>query len=408
MAKERSDQKEFSDLMQYLLNPGKEKAKDYLVFPLFKKLFGSRFKKESDAQGADSYIEGQLLVELKSDYKSHIAGFYQALHYAKLGLTFSAVCVIAQKFIALWKVNKIPDYAKRLSAEADATVAPSAIGILNASRTTKAQAAEIRNAAVFKLLPEDVEGLFKTDSNAALHEFVQVLKHLEAERIQINTHNFIDHITQLEKFFDDPLDAVHCFYAIVGFWDVTSTVAFDERREKTLVFGDKGTRYSEELPIKPRFHREFKKFVESRFVFTNEGSGLTVDYYFSRFDEVITRLKPEYAKQHGIFFTNSNLSKFALWFVQQYFEKRLSDKYIVLDPAGGSGNLVTSWKGHLKRKIISELQPDLLKTIERRMQLDPVEIEGGFTIIPKTSTHAGVVSRIFRFFVYPPEGDSTA
>ena len=139
----------------------------------------------------------------------------------------------------------------------------------------------------------------------------------------------------------------------------------------------KGTQFSEELKIKPRFHDELKKFVESRFVFTNEGSGLTVDYYFSRFDEVITRLKPEYAKQHGIFFTDNNLSKFALWFVHEFFEKRLSDKYIVLDPAGGSGNLVTSWRGHLKHKIVSELQPDLLKTIERRMKLDPEQIEGG-------------------------------
>jgi hypothetical protein len=130
--------------------------------------------------------------------------------------------------------------------------------------------------------------------------------------------------------------------------------------------------------------------LEQRFVFTNEGSGLTVDYYFSRFDEVITRIKPEYAKQHGIFFTDSNLSKFALWFVHEYFEKRLSDKYVVLDPAGGSGNLVTSWRGHLKHKIISELQPDLLKTIERRMKLDPDQIDGGFTIIPKTSKNEGL------------------
>jgi hypothetical protein len=390
MAKEKTDWDQLNNLKEYLLNPGTEKAKDHLVFPLFKKLFGSKFKKESDAEGADIYIEGKLLVELKSDYNDYLKGFYQALHYAKLGLTFSAICVVAQRFVAVWKVNKIPDHAKRLSAEADAAMAPNTIGTQNAKRTTKARANEILNAAVFRLVPEDLEGLFKRDFDTALPEFVQVLMNLEAERIQVNTHNFIDHIAQLERFFEDPLDAVHCFYAIVGFWDVTSTVAFDERSDKVRCFGKKGTRYSEELKIKPRFHEEFKKFVENRFVFTNEGSGLTVDYYFSRFDEVITRLKPEYAKQHGIFFTDNNLSKFALWFVHEFFEKRLSDKYIVLDPAGGSGNLVTSWKGHLKHKIVSELQPDLLKTIERRMRLDPAQIEGGFTIIPKTSTNEGL------------------
>ncbi len=381
---------ELDQFRDYLLNPGSEKAKDYFVFPLFKKLFGNKFKKESDAEGADIYIEGKLLVELKSDFDDWKKGFYQALHYAKKGLTFSAVCVVTRKFIAVWKVTNIPDYAKRLSAEADASAAPNDIGVQNARRTTKAQASEIIRAAIFSLLPDDLEGLFKRDFDTALPEFVQALKNLEAERIQINTHNFIDHIAQLEQFFTDPLDAVHCFYAIVGFWDVTSKVAFDESSDKVRVFGQKGTRYSEELKIKPRFHEEFKKFVENRFVFTNEGSGLTVDYYFSRFDEVITRIKPEYAKQHGIFFTDNNLSKFALWFVHEFFENRLSDKYIVLDPAGGSGNLVTSWRGHLKHKIISELQPDLLKTIERRMKLDPDQIDGGFTIIPKTSKNEGL------------------
>ncbi|MCK4333413.1 hypothetical protein KAX06_01355 [candidate division WOR-3 bacterium] len=389
MAKKNPNLVELDQLKEYLLNPGKEKAKDYLAFPLFKKLFGSKFKKETDAARADIYIQGQLLVELKSDSRDYIAGFYQALHYAKLGLSFSAICVIAQKFIALWKVNKIPDHAKRLSAKADATMPPNAIGALNARRTTKAQSIEILNAAVFKLVPADFEGLFKRDFDTALPEFVQVLKNLEAKRIQIDTHNFIDSIKQLERFFEDPLDAVHCFYAIVGFWDVTSTVATDASGELFLI-GKRGSKVSEKLKIKPRLHEEFKKFVESRYVFTNEGSGLTVDYYFSRFDEVITRIKPEYARQHGIFFTDNNLSKFALWFVHEFFEKRLSDRYIVLDPAGGSGNLVTSWKGHLKHKVISELEPDLLKTIERRMKLDPEQIEGGFTIIPKTNENKGL------------------
>ena len=368
MLKKETVLNELAQLKEYLLNPGSEKAKDHLVFPLFKKLFGSKFKKESDAIGADIYIEGKLLVELKSGYVDYLKGFYQALHYAKLGLTFSAICVVARRFIAVWKVNKIPDHAKRLSAEADATMAPNAIGVLNAKRTSKAQATEILKAAVFRLLPEDLEGLFERDFDTELPAFVQVLNNLDAERIQINTLNFIDHIKQLERFFDDKLDAVHCFYAIVGFWDVTSTVATDDSDE-VFVIGKRGTKVSEKLKIKPRFHEDFKKFVESRFIFTNEGSGLTVDYYFSRFDEVITRIKPDYAKQHGIFFTDNNLSKFALWFVHEFFEKRLSDKYIVLDPAGGSGNLVTSWKGHLKHKVVSELQPDLLKTIERRMKL---------------------------------------
>jgi hypothetical protein len=381
---------ELKQFEKYLLDPGTENAKDHLVFPLFQKLFPGKLKKQSDAEGADIYIEGKLLVELKSDADDFLAGFYQGLHYAKLGLAFSAVCVVAQKFVAIWKINSIPDFAKKLSADADVSKAPNDIGVKNARATSKAQKTEILKAAVFKLDATDLDGLFKKNYSTELYAFIQMLKNLDAERIQIHRHNFIDHIAQLEKFFTDPIDAIHCFYAIVGFWDVTSTVAFNDESDKVRVFGKKGSRFSEEIKIKPKFHAEFKKFVEQRFVFTNEGSGLTVDYYFSRFDEVITRIKPEYAKQHGIFFTDNNLSKFALWFVHEYFEKRLSDKYIVLDPAGGSGNLVTSWRGHLKRKIISELQPDLLKTIERRMKLDPDQLDGGFTIIPKTSKNEGL------------------
>jgi hypothetical protein len=381
---------ELDQLREYLLNPGTESSKDHLVFPLFQQLFGRKFKKESDAEGADIYIEGKLLVELKSDHDDYTKGFFQALHYAKLGLTFSAVCVIAGKFLAIWKVNNIPDYAKKLSAGVDARIPPNKVGVSNANRTSSAQRIELLNSAIFKLVPQDLEGLFKTDFDTALPEFVQVLNNLDAERIQINTHNFIDHIKQLERFFDDPINAIHCFYAIVGFWDITSTVATKDNSDTVEVIGHKGSHASESISIKPRLHEEFKKFVENHFVFTNEGSGLTVDYYFSRFDEVISRIKPEYTKQHGIFFTDNNLSKFALWFVHEYFEDRLSDKYIVLDPAGGSGNLVTSWKGHLKHKIVSELQPDLLKTIERRMKLDPLQIEEGFTIIPRVSKNEGL------------------
>ncbi len=381
---------ELKQFEKYLLDPGTENAKDHLVFPLFQKLFGSKFKKQSDAEGADTYIEGKLLVELKSDADDVFAGFYQALHYSKKGLAFSAVCVVAQKFVAIWKVNQIPEFAKKLWAEANPILAPNDVGVNNARATNKSQKGEILKAAIFKLDATDLEGLFKGNYDTKLNEFVMMVKNLDAERLLINPQNFIAHIELLEKFFPgDQMEAIHCFYAIVGYWDVTSKVGMNELDEVFLIRG-RDSKVSEKLKIKPKFHAEFKKFVEQRFVFTNEGSGLTVDYYFSRFDEVITRIKPEYAKQHGIFFTDNNLSKFALWFVHEYFEKRLSDKYIVLDPAGGSGNLVTSWRGHLKRKIISELQPDLLKTIERRMKLDPDQLDGGFTIIPKTSKNEGL------------------
>lgn len=76
---------ELKQLEKYLLDPGRESAKDYLVFPLFQKLFGSKFKKESDAEGADIYIEGKLLVELKSDSEDNIKGFFKLSIILKRG-----------------------------------------------------------------------------------------------------------------------------------------------------------------------------------------------------------------------------------------------------------------------------------------------------------------------------------
>jgi hypothetical protein len=200
---------EYDQLKKFIFSKSTESAKDYLVFPLFHKLFSSKFKKENDASGADIYIEGKLVVELKSDYGDYLQGFYQALHYGKLGLSFSSICVMANKFIGIWKINDIPDVAKRLSADADAQTPPNIIGALNASRINKGQSNEILKSAMFKLVPADFEGFFERDFDTSLHEFVQVLKNLDTERRQVNRHNFIEYIELLKKFFDDPLDAIH-------------------------------------------------------------------------------------------------------------------------------------------------------------------------------------------------------
>jgi hypothetical protein len=177
---------------------------------------------------------------------------------------------------------------------------------------------------------------------------------------------------------------------MVGFWDITSVISENEFGTQLNLFGYKGKKHSENLEIPNKYRKEFIKFVESRYVFTNEGSGLSVDYYFSRFDEVLTRLNPEYAKQHGVFFTDDNLGKFCLWYVEQELGEKWAEPYIIIDPAAGSGNLVVSQKGKLKHKIVSDLQPDLLKTLERRMKADPFHLETGFTIIPKISENKGL------------------
>ncbi len=385
---------ELNAFKEYLKSDSNEDAKRPLLYPLFRKLFKDKFKIESDAHGADVYVAGQIIVESKSDFSEWLEGFYQALHYHKrFGLAYSTVMVVAHKFVGIWKVDKLPEYAVILAQRADPIQAPSLVGRFNASKTQKASRTEIKNSAFYWLEPKDLEGdIFSGARNLTTesYEVLNIIRNLNVDRLQINTHNFIHVIERMKPLFERPIDAVHAFYTIVAFWDITSVVISNETESEVRVLGFKQKIHSDLVQISPRHFNEFKRLVESQYIFTNEGSGLTVDYYFSRFDEVMAVIDSDYVKQHGIFFTDANLSKFALWFAKNHFPGNINSDYVVFDPAGGSGNLVSSWKGKLKHKIISELQPDLLRIIERRMKADPYEVESGFTIIPKTTEGRGL------------------
>lgn len=394
MAKTKSYYKELQELQRYIESEANEDAKRAFLYPIFKLLYKDKFKIESDAHGADIYVEGILIVEAKSNFAQWLKGFYQALHYRKKhGLSYNTIIVIAHEFCGIWKVKHLPEYAVTLSNTADAIKSPSEIGSLNAAKTQKAQQIEIKEAAQYWLEPKDLKGeLFvnRKDLITETYEILKFLNNIDSERIQINKHNFIQTIEKLKYFFQSPIEAVHAFYSIIPFWDLTSQVSRQGSSEDIIITGHSGHKSSDKIDIDPSKKSEFERFVHSQFIFTNEGSGLTVDYYFSRFDEVLAAIDPEYVKQHGIFFTDDNLSKFALWFAKNEVTETIHENYVVFDPAGGSGNLISSYRGKLKHKIISELQPDLLKIIEKRMKADPWHIETGFTIVPKTTSDQGL------------------
>ena len=396
MAKNITYDKELRDLQKYIESNENEDAKRQLLYPLFTKLFPNKFSIESakNTHGADGYVEGQLIVEAKTNFSQWLDGFYQALHYKKkFGLSYNSIMVISNEFCAIWKIKNLPEFAVIISNTSDANVAPSAIGKLNASKTQKAKYIEIKEAAQYWLDPKDLKGELFNGRKSLItetYEILKVLKNLDSERILVNKHNFIHAIERMKFFFDQPIDAVHAFYSIIPYWDITSSVAENDNSETIKVIGFSGKKFSEDIHIIPKHKKEFIKFIETQYIFTNEGSGLTVDYYFSRFDEVLAAIDPEYVKQHGIFFTDDNLSKFALWFAKNEVFETIHENYVVFDPAGGSGNLISSYKGKLKHKIISELQPDLLKIIEKRMKADPWHIETGFTIVPKTVENEGL------------------
>ena len=382
--------KELAGVKKYLLSPESEAAKRNAIDSYFKKLFPKEYKVETDAERADIYIVGKLVVELKSKKNDWLSGFFQALHYAKRGLSFNSICVISNGFLGFWRIPEIPEFARKLANESDEKVASSKMGLINAGKIKN----QSERNAILKSASCQINGDDTLFIDVLLSDFDTLLHNLDESRIQIR-YNFINAIEYLKKFYNNPIDAVHCFYSMVGFWDSSSLIVEkDDDDNDVQIMSRLARRISEQIKIEPRFKADFKKFVESHYIYTNDSEGFTADYYFSRFDEVLSRIMPEYVEQHGIYFTDINLSRFALWYVHEKIEAKLDDKYIIFDPAGGSGNLVTSWRGRIKHKIISELQPDLLKTIERRMKLavkDDIDMaSAGFTIIPKTKENRGL------------------
>lgn len=86
-------------------------------------------------QRADVYIEGKIIVEAKTDFAQWLEGFFQALHYHKQsGLVYSVVIVITHKFIGIWRVNKLTEFAVKMAHLSDANLAPNTIGKLNAKK----------------------------------------------------------------------------------------------------------------------------------------------------------------------------------------------------------------------------------------------------------------------------------
>ena len=82
----------------YLKSDSNENARSPYLYPLFQKLFKDKFKTESDACGADVFIDGALIVESKTDSSQWLDGFYQALHYQRrFGLAYNTIMVIANR-----------------------------------------------------------------------------------------------------------------------------------------------------------------------------------------------------------------------------------------------------------------------------------------------------------------------
>ena len=263
--------KELNGVKKYILAPESEAAKRNQIDSYFKKLFPKEYKVETDAEGADIYIVGKLVVELKTKNEDWLKGFYQALHYAKKGLSFNNICVVTHDFLGFWRISAIPESVRKTANESDEKVAPNKMGPINAGKTSAADRDAILKSAICQITGGN--NLFiDTD----LLDFDTLLHNMEDSRIQIR-YNFINAIEYLKKFYVNPIDAVHCFYSMVGFWDSSSMIVDNDDDDNDVQITSSITgRVSEQIHIESRYKPDFKKFVERHYIYTNDGEGFII------------------------------------------------------------------------------------------------------------------------------------
>lgn len=376
-------------LRTYLLQPS-ERNED-LAIAYFRHFFEDTFIRQTDAKNADGYVPGHFVLELKGSSKNWFAAFFQALAYKNKGLAFSTVVVAAKHFLAIWRVEDVPEAMR--AAVNNESQAPNAVGRKLAQRFKDNKSKILKLATWYRPeifeKREDVPELFAANDRYFLEvmaSFEAVLKKGRAIKQPITLNNFISILKDMRKFFhtEKPIKTVRAFYSMIyGPWDGTTTVVLSEKYSDRATFG--GAEITHLIPGK---RAEFREFVDRYSVQLKETQNR--DDFFSRYDEALDAIDRDFRIRNGIFFTDLSLSKFVMWLVKQRIP-HLGRNYLVIDPACGSGNLVTNWRSplELRHKVVSEIEPELLYAVEQRMKGDQWH-NGKFTVVPKVSENKGL------------------
>lgn len=367
-------------LIQYLGQPN-EKANEDLALTYFRKVFPN-FSRQSDAGGSDGYVQGHFVLELKGKRGDWYSGLFQGLAY-KRELDFSVIVVATKGFLGMWKVDDIPNEILEICLTKSS--APNKIGKEVAS-TYKSLENQIYQKAIW--CDEQIYSLFNTDKQYfvdQIQSFEKALNSCQKVRVKITTANFTKILKQLAQYFDQtqPTKAVAGFYTMIYSWDEHSIVQLSNRDQTQASLKGEAIKY-----LIPGKRIEFKKFVENLYIDQSEVENL--DNFFAQYDKALDSVDKKFRIKHGVYFTDLDLSKFVMWFVKQSIPD-LGKNYIVIDPACGSGNLVSNWKSplELRHKIVSEIEPDLLYAVDKRLKKDPWHA-GRFTVIPKVETGEGL------------------
>jgi hypothetical protein len=371
-------------LLTYLSRPH-EKANEDLALTYFRKVFGSSFTRQEDAQRADGYVAGSFVLELKGRSGNWLSGLFQGLAYRNKGLDFSQIVVAANTFLAVWRVDELdPLIREQVALVKDP---PSKVGAFFARKYSR-KAKDILKRAIWRA---DVElgSLFRASDPALTIEKIKSFEHALREgrkvRQTVTLKNFISVLREMKEFFDpdQPVKAVRAFYSMVYAWKETSTLQLSVRNS------DVATLEGETITnLMPSRRTRFKDFVDNHYV--RLGPAEDIDDFFARYDEALDAIDKDFRVKNGMFFTDRDLSKFVMWLVKQHIP-HLGKNYLVIDPACGSGNLVTNWRSplELRHKVVSEIEPELLFAVEKRMKGDQWH-NGKFTVVPKTSENRGL------------------
>jgi len=371
-------------LVAYLGQPD-EKANEDRATAYFREVFGETFRRQTDAGLADGYVPGLFLLELKGKKGDWFKGLVQGLAYSR-ELDFASVVVAAEGFLAVWRVEDIPaDIRAGVAASAGA---PSKVGPELAAKF-KSRKVEVQKLAMWTLGPEFLDGgLFGSKPELVTERFKNFERTLrEGRRVRekITPRNFTKILKQMVEFFDPkhPIKAVRAFYSIIFGWDEGSKVLLSTKHpDQATVGGETIT------DLVPERRDDFKEFVERHAV--TLGKEEHTDDFFAHYDKALDTVEPSFRRQHGIFFTDLDLSRFVMWLVRRSLGD-IGKNYLVIDPACGSGNLVTNWRSplELRHKVVSEIEPELLFAVEKRMKGDSWH-EGRFTVVPRVTEGRGL------------------
>lgn len=397
--KNKSKEKVSDDaILQFIANAHKgERKKEAGIKYWFEQTIpGHETEEGKGSKGVpDGYTPGWLLLELKSKENDWVEGLFEGL--SRKELSFKLLVVACHKTLMVfpdvheppedWSKEKKRDWKWIVDQTHKVTGAPSAIGKKMAKSFKGGKTDILRSYAIFKWSTN--EELSHQTPKQAIKAFKKLVTSLDPSkaRIRISPNNFSRVLKSLLPFFNEELsekfEVVHGFFRCMSYWNKRyKAILPDNPSESDRVY--LGGSYFKALKPSSR-----KQFIEA--INRYEVSHPNKARFYSYYDKAIDIVDPNYRANHGIYFTNEYLARLGIALAEKYLES-ISEKYIVFDPACGSGNLVTSWNHHLdlRHKVVSEISPLLLQAFELRFQSKSIERKKGFTIIPKTTDGEGL------------------